>query len=164
MDFDVDDLPAPYDSLTGFRDRRALFADLADAIAARRECIVALFALDGAETVRKLEGHEVCDRAIAELAEEFSSVVGSEGTCYVPRRHEFALLVMDRSLASQSALLASAGIAIRREGMPRGIGTSFGVTLLPGEASSPLDALIVADRRRRNRIRPAGTAAAAVDR
>jgi hypothetical protein len=45
-------------------------------------------------------------------------------------------------------ILAAAAIAVRREGAIFEISTSFGYTHLPGEARSPTQALIVADKRR----------------
>ena len=107
--------------------------------------VVAVFGLGGLDEFEKSHGKSETDRLIARLAEEFARMVRPEGVCYAPRRREFVAL-FDLPLGVVSRILAPAAIALRRVGAIASIAIAFGTAVLPGQASSPISALVVADR------------------
>jgi GGDEF domain-containing protein len=142
------DLARPQlDPVTGFGTRRDLLDALEQAVRPEAEpSILAIFSLDGAAEWRDDLGEEISNQVIAQLAQEFARFMQPGGTCYAPRRLEFAAL-FTLPFAKVQTMLAAAAIAVRREGAIYGISTTFGVAQLPGDADSAVGALMVADRR-----------------
>src|SRR5689334_4544826 len=110
-------------------------------------CTLAIFSLDGSGEFREELGEEVSNEVLARLAQEFARFVEPEGVCFAPRRHEFAAL-FHLPWPKVETILAAAAIAVRREGAIFSITTTFGVAHLPGDADTPVAALMVADQRR----------------
>ncbi len=144
----------------GFASRDDLIEDLREALRpGSSPGVLAIFALDGAEEYRRVNGESAGERLNGRLAEEFLSIVRPVGRCYTSRQDELCAL-FHLPIDIVSPILAAASIAIRREGEISLVTTSFGVALLPGQATGPIEALIAADqnlvRARRNRERQAG--------
>ena len=139
------DLYAP-DLLTGFGSRAALIARLA--VAVERESppsVVAVFGLDGLDEFEKAYGSFGADDVIARMAAEFARIVRPEGVCYAPRRREFCALFAV-PFAAASPILAAAAIALRREGRSRRSRPRSASRCCPSRRTTPIGALIVADR------------------
>jgi GGDEF domain-containing protein len=144
----LDFVQLPVDAVTGFGTRDAMFAALTRAVEPDASpCTLAIFSLDGSGEFREELGEEVSNEIIARLAQEFARFIQPDGECYAPRRHEFAA-IFTLPFAKVETILAAAAIAMRREGAIFSIQTTFGVAHLPGEAASPVAALMVADQRR----------------
>jgi GGDEF domain-containing protein len=136
------------DKVTGFGSREAMVAALEHAVVPGAPySVLAVFVLDGLPEFAKQQAAEASNEMITRLAQEFERFIGPDGECYAPRRHEFAVL-FTLPFMQVERILAAAAIAVRREGAIFEISTSFGYTHLPGEARSPIQALIVADKRR----------------
>ncbi len=138
--------PLVVDPLTGFGNRAALLAHLAEAVEPLTETSVfAVFGLDGLDAFEKAYGTSAADDLISRLAEDFAQMVRPEGLCYAPRRREFCA-IFELPLAAVSTILAAAAIALRREAAMSQIAIAFGIAVLPGEAADTIEALQVADR------------------
>lgn len=134
------------DPLTGFGDRAALIERLTAATHLTSESVVlAVFGLEGLDELEASEGAARRDEAVARLAEEFAGAVGSRGVCYTPRRREFCA-VFELPLMTVLPILAAAAIGLRREGAILLIKAAFGTAILPDQAESAGQALIVADQ------------------
>ena len=137
------------DSLTGLRNRRSLMADLevqfALATPASPRALL-LFDLDGFKEYNDAFGHPAGDGLLERLAARLSETVGPSGHAYRLGGDEFcALVAPDRD--GVEALLVACSAALNERGEGFEVTCSFGSVLLPEEASSPSQALQLADRR-----------------
>jgi diguanylate cyclase (GGDEF)-like protein len=133
---------AHHDALTGLPNRRRLLADLAEALAARRDRQLLLFDLDGFKAFNDHFGHLEGDALLTRLSTRLAEAVAGAGTAYRLGGDEFCVL------AAPFANLVEACCAALTES--RGevpVTTSFGAVELPAEAASPTDALTLADGR-----------------
>jgi two-component system, cell cycle response regulator len=137
------------DALTGLRNRRSLMADLelqlALATAASPRALL-LFDLDGFKEYNDAFGHPAGDGLLVRLAARLAGAVGSNGDPYRLGGDEFCALVsVGRSGIDPLLAACSAALTERGEGFE--VGSSFGSVILPEEATSPTEALQIADRR-----------------
>jgi GGDEF domain-containing protein len=136
------------DPVTGFGSRAAMLAELERAVEPGSEPrVLAIFSLDGSGEFREELGEEASNEVIARLAHEFARFICPDGSCFAPRRHEFAAL-FSLPWPKVETIIAAAAIAVRREGALFSISTTFGVAHLPVDADTPVGALMVADQRR----------------
>jgi GGDEF domain-containing protein len=137
------------DPITGLAARSALLADLADAVTpGSRTSLLAVFALDGLREFEELHGVIEGRKLLRRLSERLSAAVEGVGTGYHPRNDEFAILVTGK--VSASAILAESVAALSEADRYYSVVATVGHAVLPAEASEPIEALIVADKRLTN--------------
>src|SRR5215210_4398818 len=137
------------DSLTGLRNRRSLLADLElqlelSSLAAPRALL--LFDLDGFKEYNDAFGHPAGDELLVRLAARLDDAMGSSGHAYRLGGDEFCALVLPGREGIEP-LVAACSSALTERGDGFEVTSSFGVVSLPGEASTPTQALQLADRR-----------------
>jgi two-component system, cell cycle response regulator len=137
------------DSLTGLKNRRSLLADLElqlelSSPAAPRALL--LFDLDGFKEYNDAFGHPAGDELLVRLAARLADVVGSSGHAYRLGGDEFCALVLPRREGVEP-LVSACSLALTDRGEGFEVGSSFGSVLLPEEATTPTQALQLADRR-----------------
>ncbi|MBA3866129.1 MAG: diguanylate cyclase [Solirubrobacterales bacterium] len=140
---------ATTDALTGLGNRRALVDDLAEELSGgdrEREQVVALFDLDGFKNYNDTFGHPAGDSLLARLGGRLSDALAGFGTAYRMGGDEFCILARPRA-EDVDPLLKRAAAALTETGEGFQIECSFGLALLPGEASSAEQALQLADQR-----------------
>src|SRR5215207_8355838 len=137
------------DSLTGLKNRRSLMADLElqlelSSLASPRALL--LFDLDGFKEYNDAFGHPAGDGLLSRLAARLADAVGSNGHAYRLGGDEFCALVhTGRDGIDELLPVCSAALTERGEGFE--VSSSFGSVLLPEEATTPTQALQLADRR-----------------
>jgi two-component system, cell cycle response regulator len=137
------------DSLTGLRNRRSLMADLElqlelASVASPRSLL--LFDLDGFKEYNDAFGHPAGDGLLIRLAARLAEAVGSSGHAYRLGGDEFCALVLPgRERIDELLAACSAALTERGEGFE--VSSSFGSVVLPEEATTPTQALKLADRR-----------------
>ncbi len=137
------------DSLTGLRNRRSLLADLEtqlglSSLASPRALL--LFDLDGFKEYNDAFGHPAGDGLLVRIAARLAEAVGPSGDAYRLGGDEFCVLVSP-GRDGVDAVLASCSAALHERGEGFEVTSSFGVVTLPEEASTPTQALQLADRR-----------------
>jgi two-component system, cell cycle response regulator len=137
------------DSLTGLRNRRSLMADLElqlelGSVASPRALL--LFDLDGFKEYNDAFGHPAGDGLLSRLAARLADVVGSSGHAYRLGGDEFCALV-HTGRDGIDELLPACAAALTERGEGFEVCSSFGSVLLPEEATTPTEALQLADRR-----------------
>jgi GGDEF domain-containing protein len=138
--------PVNGDPVTGLAVRSRLLADLAEAVTpGSRPSLFAIFALDGFKEYEELYGVLEARKLLRRLADRLGAVIDGLGTGYRPRGDEFAVLVRGR--ASASAVLADSIAALTETERYYSVVALGGHAILPAEATQPIEALIVADRR-----------------
>jgi diguanylate cyclase (GGDEF)-like protein len=136
------------DALTGLGNRRALAADLEDAIGTRADdpVVLVLFDLDGFKSYNDAYGHPAGDELLVRLGAKLGRRVAGSGRAYRMGGDEFcALLRPDGVTAAVAAADAAAALSERGEGFD--IGSSHGQVVLPAETDDPAEALRLADQR-----------------
>jgi diguanylate cyclase (GGDEF)-like protein len=139
------------DALTGLANRRALMADLEAAfvdqtVTPGRRAMLALFDLDGFKEYNDSFGHPAGDELLARLGNRLRITIGGLGTAYRMGGDEFCVLAdLDEDDGDAISGLAAAALSDDGEGFH--IGCSYGNAVLPAEASTPEEALSVADER-----------------
>jgi two-component system cell cycle response regulator len=137
------------DSLTGLSNRRSLLADLELQLqlsSAASPRALLLFDLDGFKEYNDAFGHPAGDGLLARLAARLADTVGSSGHAYRLGGDEFCALVRpDRDGVEPLLAACSAALTERGEGFE--VSSSSGCVVLPEEASTPTQALQLADRR-----------------
>jgi diguanylate cyclase (GGDEF)-like protein len=137
------------DSLTGLRNRRAFVSDLEDRLAhasADQPLLLGLFDLDGFKQYNDTFGHPAGDALLARVGERLQKMVQGSATVYRMGGDEFCLLAAaDRT--STDELVARAVSALSESGDTFRVTCSYGAVLVPDEASSPEEALHLADQR-----------------
>jgi diguanylate cyclase (GGDEF)-like protein len=137
------------DSLTGWKNRRSLMADLElqlelASMASPRALL--LFDLDGFKEYNDAFGHPAGDALLIRLAARLVEAVGPSGDAYRLGGDEFCVLVRAHREGVDDLLIAcSAALSERGEGFE--VSSSFGSVLMPEEATTPTQALQLTDRR-----------------
>ena len=139
---------ATTDPLTGLRNRRSLLGDLERELSASEpdDAILALFDLDGFKAYNDSFGHTAGDELLRRLGARLQEAVADRGAAYRLGGDEFCVLVSNADEGGEHAVKA-AEAALREKGPSFTIRSSWGMTLLPAEASTPKEALKTADRR-----------------
>jgi diguanylate cyclase (GGDEF)-like protein len=140
-------LLADHDALTGLGNRRKLFADLSEALAAEdgTRRILAVFDLDGFKTYNDCFGHPAGDVLLARLADKLAGVVEGAGSAYRLGGDEFCILAPAGRGGPE--LLEAARTALSEQGEGFRVEASFGSVDLPDEAPRAAQALGLADQR-----------------
>ncbi len=137
------------DSLTGLKNRRSLMADLEVQLELASRAsprALLLFDLDGFKEYNDAFGHPAGDGLLVRLAARLADAVGSSGQVYRLGGDEFCALVPASPDAIDEPLAAcSAALSERGEGFE--VSCSFGSVVFPEEATTPTQALQLADRR-----------------
>jgi len=137
------------DSLTGLRNRRSLMADLElqlELASPASPRALLLFDLDGFKEYNDAFGHPAGDGLLVRLAARLANAVGPSGQAYRLGGDEFCALVLTGPGGTDEPLAAcSAALTERGEGFE--VSCSFGSVVFPEEASTPTQALQLADRR-----------------
>jgi diguanylate cyclase (GGDEF)-like protein len=135
------------DSLTGLANRRKAMMDLERLFAGPMEdTVLALFDLNWFKSYNDTFGHPAGDALLERLGKRFAEAVGDRATAYRLGGDEFCMLGRCRE-DERAALEATAAAALGEQGQAFRITASYGSVLIPVEASSPSDALLVADQR-----------------
>jgi len=136
------------DALTGLRNRRCLMADLERELPSAtpaRPLALLLFDLDGFKQYNDSFGHPAGDALLARLGLRLEAAVQDCGRAYRLGGDEFCAFVTPGARIDAIAAACVASLAEHGEGFS--VTTSYGVTLAPEEAVTPVDALKLADRR-----------------
>jgi len=144
----VTETRAVTDSLTGLANRRALMADLEDAVSASppEAMVLALFDLDGFKAYNDTFGHPAGDDLLRRLGGQLQAAVEPHGRAYRLGGDEFCVLAHTRDLPAE-AICEAAERALCERGKGFKITASWGKVLIPVEVTTSTDALRVADRR-----------------
>jgi diguanylate cyclase (GGDEF)-like protein len=137
------------DALTGLGNRRALVRDLAEHVreATERDALIlALFDLDGFKQYNDTFGHPAGDALLTRLSERLRAVTEGAATVYRMGGDEFCLLGRVGSERGGD-IVSLAAQALSDVGESFRITCSYGVARVPTEATSPEDALRLADQR-----------------
>jgi two-component system, cell cycle response regulator len=140
---------ARHDPLTGLPNRRALIHDLSTALSranGAEPLILALFDLDGFKQYNDTFGHLAGDALLTRLGERLVTALDGVGTAYRMGGDEFCVIA-PLGATRVEEIPALAGHALSETGDAFAIGCSYGVTQLPTEAGSVVDALHLADQR-----------------
>jgi diguanylate cyclase (GGDEF)-like protein len=137
------------DSLTGLKNRRSLMADLElqlELASPASPRALLLFDLDGFKEYNDAFGHPAGDGLLVRLAARLAEAVAPSGQAYRLGGDEFCALVLPGPGGTDEPLAAcSAALTERGEGFE--VSCSFGSVVFPEEASTPTQALQLADRR-----------------
>jgi two-component system, cell cycle response regulator len=144
----VTETRAVTDALTGLANRRALMADLDDAVSASppQAMVLALFDLDGFKAYNDSFGHPAGDDLLRRLGGTLQASVEPHGRAYRLGGDEFCILAPTRALSAE-AICEAAEQALCERGKGFTITASWGKVLIPVEVTTSTDALRVADRR-----------------
>ena len=137
------------DALTGLPNRRAMMRDLEAQVAGateERALTFALFDLDGFKQYNDTFGHPAGDALLVRLGDQLKRTLEGSATAYRMGGDEFCVLAASDGKGGQ-ATAARAASAMSEHGEAFTIGCSYGVANLPRDASSPAEALRVADQR-----------------
>ena len=136
------------DVLTGLPNRRALIADLDEAVARAGPDateLLALFDLDGFKQYNDTFGHPAGDALLIRLGERLADAVGADSIAYRMGGDEFCVLACGS--VDQDVLLRRTQAALSEYGHAFTVTCSYGVARIPAEASSAVEALGLADQR-----------------
>ncbi len=137
------------DALTGLGNRRALAADLQEALCdggGSDAVALALFDLDGFKHYNDTYGHPAGDALLQRLARALEAAVASHGRAYRMGGDEFcALLRLGADPANDLLDAASAALSERGDGFS--VTCSHGAIVLPLETADATEALRMADQR-----------------
>ncbi|HEV2857150.1 MAG TPA: HD domain-containing phosphohydrolase [Solirubrobacterales bacterium] len=144
----VTETRAVTDALTGLANRRALMADLEDAVSASppEAMVLALFDLDGFKSYNDSFGHPAGDDLLLRLGQQLEASVEPHGRAYRLGGDEFCILAHTRHLSAE-AICEAGEQALCERGKGFKITASWGKVLIPVEVTTSTDALRVADRR-----------------
>jgi diguanylate cyclase (GGDEF)-like protein len=137
------------DALTGLPNRRALVADLdtvvADATASDPRAL-ALFDLDGFKRYNDTFGHPAGDALLEHLGGRLERATEGRAMAYRLGGDEFCVLCKGRG-AGLETVVAAASEALTDRGEGFAIDSSSGIVVIPDEARTAREALILADQR-----------------
>jgi two-component system, cell cycle response regulator len=144
----VTETRAVTDALTGLANRRALMADLEDAVSASppQAMVLALYDLDGFKAYNDSFGHPAGDDLLLRLGQALATAVEPHGRAYRLGGDEFCILARTREVSSET-ICKAAERALCERGKGFKITASWGKVLIPVEVTTSTDALRVADRR-----------------
>lgn len=139
---------ARHDHLTGLGNRRLLVADLEHLAAAATEddpALLVVLDLDGFKGYNDTFGHPAGDALLVRLAGKLTAAVGPASRCYRMGGDEFC--VLHRGREDSETVLAAISEALTEQGEGFTIDNSFGAIFMPEDASTPTEALQIADQR-----------------
>jgi diguanylate cyclase (GGDEF)-like protein len=137
------------DSLTGLGNRGGMQVDLdARCTGAKQEQPVSLvlFDLNGFKRFNDTFGHPAGDAMLRELGIELKSTLGTDGAAYRIGGDEFCVLI-DGDARRVAAVTKRAAEALTAHKQGVDVNASWGAVAIPAEASTPLEALQLADVR-----------------
>jgi diguanylate cyclase (GGDEF)-like protein len=134
------------DALTGLWNRRALVADLAEAIDAGTRSVLLLFDLNGFKSYNDRFGHPAGDALLARLGAQLAKCIAGSGRAYRLGGDEFCALVGGGS-ERVADVEAATRAALSEEGEGFRITSSVGTVVVPDEAEDTTEALKIVDRR-----------------
>ena len=139
---------AYHDALTGLPNRRKLMQDLEARLAApeAEPTLLIVFDLDGFKAYNDAYGHPAGDALLVRLGERLEAAVSGRGDAYRMGGDEFCVLASLRA-DGQGPLAAAGATALAERGEGFGITASHGAVAIPLEATTPSEALGVADQR-----------------
>lgn len=135
------------DRLTGLGNQGRLQVDLADLCRRSREpAALMLLDLNGFKHFNDTFGHPAGDRILAQLGRQLGATVGGSGLAYRVGGDEFAVLVhCDEDECDAIAKRAAEALTARGNGYD--LGASWGNVSIPAEATTPEQAMQLADVR-----------------
>ncbi len=136
------------DALTGLWNRRALVADLEEAIALERPSVLLLFDLNGFKSYNDRFGHPAGDALLVRLGTQLAACVSGRGrgNAYRLGGDEFCALVRGGA-DTVAELVAATQAALTEEGEKFRITSSVGTVVIPDETLDTTEALKIVDRR-----------------
>jgi diguanylate cyclase (GGDEF)-like protein len=136
------------DLLTGLANRRSLNVRLERALGADRErpSVLALFDLNGFKSYNDSFGHTAGDDLLQRLGGALGAAAAPWGAAYRLGGDEFCVLASTEQVKAET-IVSAANAALSDRGPGFAISASSGVVLLPAEATTPTEALRLADRR-----------------
>jgi diguanylate cyclase (GGDEF)-like protein len=134
------------DLLTGLPNRGKLFLDLPLALEEGEPHLVAILDLDGFKAYNDAFGHGAGDALLVRLGQRLQDSMEGRGSAYRLGGDEFAVIAHgDPDRARESIRLANDALTDQGEGFT--IGSSCGYAEIPSEATDPVAALELADKR-----------------
>ena len=134
------------DLLTGLPNRGKLFIDLPRALEDEQPHLVAILDLDGFKAYNDAFGHGAGDALLIRLGRQLEAAVEGSGRAYRLGGDEFAVLARGNSESAVRAI-ADASRALIEHGEGFAISSSCGFAEIPREATEPVAALELADKR-----------------
>jgi len=139
------------DVLTGLGNRRALMMRLTKVVStavtdAGSRWVLVLLDLDGFKSYNDSFGHPAGDALLARLGARLHETTAGIGLAYRMGGDEFCVLA-ELADGDGDAIARLAATALSERGQGFDISSSYGLALLPAEASAPEAALGLADRR-----------------
>jgi two-component system cell cycle response regulator len=138
------------DALTGLGNRRQLMADLTanlEDLDPERPLMLTLFDLDGFKEYNDTFGHLAGDQLLERLGVRLRDLLAGRGTAYRMGGDEFCAMWNGWDAERAPVTTMDAVAALSERGEAFSIGCSYGSVLLPKEATDPIEALGMADRR-----------------
>ena len=135
---------ALHDSLTGLANRRKLYLDVEERLAAAVPFVLAIFDLDGFKSYNDTFGHPAGDALLARLGARLGARLAGEGIAYRMGGDEFCIV---GETGHADAMIEGARDALCEQGEAFTIGCSYGKACVPREASTLERALHLADER-----------------
>jgi HD-GYP domain-containing protein (c-di-GMP phosphodiesterase class II) len=138
----------PPDPLTRLATRRQLDADLAQAVLPTAPpSLLVIYDLDGTG-LEKSKTRVRTETLLRELAVRITTTFGDVATCYRSREAELSALIY-APIPTAVALVGAAARALGTQDSGEINPIKFGTAILPREATGPLEAILLADKRRR---------------
>lgn len=136
------------DLLTGLANRRSLNDELQRAFSSNgaQTTVLALFDLNGFKSYNDTFGHTAGDDLLQRLGVSLDEAVAPWGNAFRLGGDEFCVLASTEKMKAD-AIVAAAKAALSEQGKGFSITASCGMVALPTEATTPTDALRLADRR-----------------
>jgi two-component system cell cycle response regulator len=137
------------DGLTGLGNRRSLMIDLENALArdaAPAPRTLVFYDLNGFKQYNDIFGHPAGDALLARLGQRLAAQVAASGRAYRLGGDEFCVL-LDHDATHDEELLAAAFDALSESGEGFEVNSASGVVAMPREATTPEQALHLADTR-----------------
>ena len=134
------------DSLTGLGNRRMLMADLEHAFASGEPALLVVYDLDGFKNYNDSFGHPAGDALLARLGHKLAEGLGRSGFGYRLGGDEFCTLTPHGDGQAEE-VRSRAARSLTEQGRGFVVGNSHGGVLIPAEASTPAEALQIADQR-----------------
>ncbi|HEY0416899.1 MAG TPA: HD domain-containing phosphohydrolase [Gaiellaceae bacterium] len=134
------------DALTGLWNRRALVADLEEAVRGAGPSLLLFFDLNGFKSYNDRFGHPAGDALLTRLGAQLDACVEGTGKAYRLGGDEFCALVA-AGRESVDRVVAATSVALTEEGEGFRITPSVGAAVVPDEAADTTEALKIVDRR-----------------
>jgi PAS domain S-box-containing protein/diguanylate cyclase (GGDEF)-like protein len=143
---ELNEYQATHDALTGLGNRRKLYSDIECALleAGEQAFALGLFDLDGFKAYNDAFGHPAGDALLARLGRRIADASGESSNAYRMGGDEFCVITR---ATDAERILENARLALCDQGDGFSIRCSFGVVLVPSEATELERALQLADER-----------------